>query len=128
MRGWRNRRGRVAWLQAISGAYLAFFLLVHVSAALVGRHVLHLDTNFHFAAAGFHVAPYPLFFAPYYFLAVVALAAHLGCALYWRARSGLALAWPIAVGVVLAALITLTLGGLLTPVQVPAQYTAPYGG
>ena len=52
IRGWRQRRGFVAWLQAISGSYLACFLLVHVGAVLYGRAILQLDTNFYFAAAG----------------------------------------------------------------------------
>src|SRR4051812_19335610 len=44
LRGWRERRGWVPWLQAGSGAYLAFFLLNHVGAVLYGRS-LGLDTN-----------------------------------------------------------------------------------
>ncbi len=61
--GWKQRHGLVSWVQAITGAYLAFFLLVHVSAVLHGRAILHLDTNFYFAAAGFHVPPNQFFFA-----------------------------------------------------------------
>ena len=56
LRGWRLRRGFVPWLQALSGAYLSFFLLVHVGAILSGRVLLNLDTNFYFAAAGFMFA------------------------------------------------------------------------
>jgi succinate dehydrogenase/fumarate reductase cytochrome b subunit len=85
-RGWPQRTGRIPWLQALSGAYLAFFLLVHVGAVLLGRLVLRLDTNFYFAAAGLNITPYQFFFAPYYFLAVLALFTHLGCAAYWRYR------------------------------------------
>jgi len=132
-RGWRGRVGRVAWLQALSGAYLAFFLLVHVGAVLMGRAVFGLDTNFFFAAAGFHVPPFGWFFAPYYTLAVAALFAHMGCALFWqwqaaapaRARAGLALALVAGVGASLA--ISLSLAGLIQPVEVPAVYKAPYG-
>jgi len=72
-RGWSARQGLVAWVQAVSGTYLALFLVIHVSAIVLGRLALHLDTNFYFAAAGFHVPPYQVFFIPYYFLAVVAL-------------------------------------------------------
>lgn len=36
-----------------------------------------VDTNFYFAAAGFHVPPNQLLFGPYYFLAVLALFTHL---------------------------------------------------
>lgn len=131
--GWKGRRGLVPWLQALSGGYLAFFLGVHVGAVLFGRSALNLDTNFYFAAAGFHVAPLHLFFAPYYFLAVVALFAHLGCAAYWhfQDRSGrprtLVVAVPLAVGAVASLLIVLSLAGALFSLEVPAQYKASYG-
>ena len=131
-RDWKQRRGFVPWLQAASGGYLALFLLIHVSAIVFGRAVLKLDTNFYFAAAGLHVSPFELFFAPYYFLAVVALFTHLGCAAYRRlqARSRairtlpLALAVPVGCGVSL--LIVLALTGVPTPVEVPPQYQAIY--
>ena len=133
IRGWKQRRGLVPWVQALSGAYLSFFLVVHVSAVLVGRSVLNLDTNFYFAAAGFHVPPMQFFFAPYYFLAVVALFTHLGCAAYWRFQDrprvsrALAVAVPFAVGTVASLLIVLSLAGLLYPLEVPAEYKASYG-
>jgi succinate dehydrogenase/fumarate reductase cytochrome b subunit len=131
-RGWKERRGLLPWLQAGSGAYLAFFLLIHVSAVLVGRSILQLDTNFYFAAAGFHVPPYQFFFAPYYFLAVLALFTHLGCAAYWqlaaasRSARVIAVALPMLVGSVIALLIVLSLAGMIQPVDVPAQYKATY--
>jgi hypothetical protein len=106
MRGWRKRRGYVAWLQAASGAYLAVFLLIHVGAVLFGRWVLHLDTDFHFAAAGVRDARSRAFFAPYYFLSIVALFAHAGCAAYWhslnrsRRMRMLVLAVPLSIGAV----------------------------
>lgn len=133
VRGWAARSGRVAWTQALSGAYLAFFLLVHVPAVLAGRHVFQLDTNFYFAAAGFHVAPFGWFFAPYYTLAVFALFTHLGCAFFWRfhehaprqARMGLGLA--MAIGAAVSLCICLLLAGWLVPVDIPAPYKATYG-
>lgn len=131
---WQERRGLVPWLQAASGGYLAFFLLVHVGAVLFGRHVLNLDTNFYFAAAGMHVAPNGWFFVPYYFLAPVALFTHLGCAAYWLvptaslAARRLAVVVPAAIGFVLSLLIVLSLAGWLHPVQVPDVYKAPYVG
>ena len=132
IRGWRQRRGRVAWLQAISGAMLASFLLVHVGAVLYGRNALSLDTNFYFAAAGFHVPPNQYFFAPYYFLGVFALFTHLGCAAYWNLHTlpsktrAFALALPIVGGGVVSLLIVLSLAGKLHPVEVPAKYKATY--
>jgi hypothetical protein len=133
VRGLAARVGRIAWLQALSGTYLALFLLVHVTAVLFGRAALSLDTNFFFAAAGFHVSPYEWFFAPYYTLAVLALFAHLGCAFYWqfqesaprRAKVGLASA--LVVGSVASLAISLSLAGKLQPVSVPAEYKATYG-
>jgi succinate dehydrogenase/fumarate reductase cytochrome b subunit len=120
-------------LQAWSGAYLAFFLLVHVVSVLAGRAVLGLDTNFYFAAAGLNVQPYPLFFVPYYALAVAALFVHLACALRRRlpARVPLAararLAWGgIAAGAVLAALIVAAFSGAFYPVDLPPAYRATF--
>ncbi len=111
--GWKQRRGLVSWMQAIAGAYLAFFLCVHVGAILYGRAILNLDTNFYFAAAGFYVAPNQYFFAPYYFFAVLALFTHLGCAAYCRVREQsritrtLSIVLPAGVGAVVSALIAL---------------------
>jgi succinate dehydrogenase/fumarate reductase cytochrome b subunit len=131
-RDWKKRQGRVACLQAASGAYLAFFLLVHVAAVLFGRFVLNLDTNFYFAAAGFYVSPYQFFFAPYYFLAVLAIFTHLGCAVYWRIQSAsrtartLTLTLPILSGCAVSLLIVLSLAGMIKPVEVPVKYKATY--
>lgn len=69
-------------LQRYSGLYLAFFLLIHISAVLVGRHILHVDTNFYFGVAGINTFPYALFFIPYYFIAVNAIFIHLGAVHY----------------------------------------------
>jgi succinate dehydrogenase/fumarate reductase cytochrome b subunit len=129
--GWKARTGLVAWLQAASGAYLAFFLVVHVAAVLFGRAVLGLDTNFHFAAAGLHVRPFQYFFAPYYFLAVLALFTHLGCAVSWyagptlRAR-GFALALPMCVGTAIATLVVAAMMGEIHPYEVPQKYKDTY--
>ena len=132
LRGWKKRSGFVAWLQAGSGIYLALFLLFHVAAVLFGRAVLKLDTNFYYAAAGFVRMPYELFFAPYYFLAVFALFANLGCAAYWQVRTRspllrrLAMGVPAGVGLVLALLINLALAGMLGSLDIPAKYLTIY--
>lgn len=86
---WRTRaeprEGLARW-QAISGGVLVLFILNHVGAVWAGRLVMGLDTNYHFAAAGFH-AGLAGFFVPYYFLGVAALFVHAACALAWRMRS-----------------------------------------
>ena len=133
VRGWKQRQGFVPWLQAGSGAYLAFFFLNHVGAVLFGRTVLNLDTNFYFAAAGSYVVPFQFFFAPYYFLAVLALFCHLGCALYWQLQAksplarGAAVAVPMVVGCALSLVIVLTLAGVFYPIEIPPEYEATYG-
>lgn len=134
LRGWRGRRGRVAWLQALSGLYLAVFLINHVGAVLAARAWLGLDTDFRFAAAGFFVPPWGLFFAPYYFLAVFSLFAHLGCAAWWRlgpqraALRARVLLAALVLGAGVALALVLALSGQLFPVDIPAAYRAPYGG
>jgi succinate dehydrogenase/fumarate reductase cytochrome b subunit len=131
-RGWKSRRGRIPWLQAISGTYLAFFLMVHVGAVMTGR-ALGLDTNFYFAAAGFQVPLLRYFFLPYYGLAVIAFFCHLACAGYWLAQGRsrpvrrLAFAAPLAFGLCAALLILLCLDGLLIRFEVPGRYLEPYG-
>ena len=124
---WRRRGQRrlpFARLQALSGAYLASFLAVHVVSVLFGRAVLHLDTNFYFAAAGLQVGPYPLFFVPYYGLAVAALFVHLACVLR-RVAAGLA--WgSIALGAVAAVLIVAAFSGVFYPVDLPPAYRATF--
>jgi len=100
---WRTRAhqrvGRARW-QAISGVVLALFVLNHVGAVWGGRLIFGLDTNYHFAAAGFH-AGYAAFFMPYYFAGVAALFIHAACALAWRVRGR---AVPLAVGTIGVAL------------------------
>ena len=131
-RGWKQGLSAVSRLQAAAGAYLAFFLSVHVSAVLFGRLSLGLDTNFYFAAAGFHVAPFQLFFAPYYMLGVIALFTHLGCAAYWRAKSSgrsssaLFIALPVAIGALLSLVIVLLLAGVFYRVEIPPEYKATH--
>lgn len=121
----KRRSDPIARLQAASGAYLALFLLIHVSAVLFGRAVLDLDTNVHFAAAGLQVWPYQLFFVPYYFLAVLALFAHLGCALARRAGTA-ALVVPLCAGALVSSLIVAALMGKLLPYEVPPMYRQTY--
>ena len=60
-----------------SGLYLAIFFIIHLSAVLGGRLVLHLDTNFYFGVAGLNSFPFNLFFIPYYGLAILAFFGHI---------------------------------------------------
>lgn len=130
---WPPRRSMRS-LQQWSGLYLGVFLAIHVGAVLLGRGLLNLDTTFHFASAGFHVWPFGWFFAPYYGLAVLALGAHVGCALHAGLRRRgtavpvlrVAVLVPTAAGGVAGLLIVGMLAGWLVPVEVPARYLAPF--
>lgn len=64
-------------LQILTGLYLAFFLIIHVSAVFAGRLLLNLDTNFFFGVAGLNTFPYNLFFIPYYGLAIFSFFGHI---------------------------------------------------
>lgn len=128
---WRQRSGWVAWLQAISGGYLALFLLIHVGAVIFGRVTLGLDTNFYYASAGLHVSPFHYFFVPYYFLAILALFTHIGRAVYWLGpvslrQRGQVLATFLVAGVSVSALIVLSLSGKLQSFDVPEKYLSTY--
>jgi succinate dehydrogenase/fumarate reductase cytochrome b subunit len=130
---WGARRGWFQRIQAWSGGYLVFFLLLHVAAVLVGRTVLALDTNFYFAASGMHVRPFSYFFVPYYFVAVIAIFGHLACAVraLLRGRAsealrGFAAYAVLALGVVAATLIVAAFAGAFYDIQIPSAYRATY--
>lgn len=76
-------------LQVRTGLYLAFFLLFHTSAVLVGRYILNLDTNFYFGVAGLNTFPTSLFFVPYYSLAILSFFGHLAGIHYQKMRKTL---------------------------------------
>jgi len=62
-----------------TGLYLAIFFVIHLSAVLVGRFFLHLDTNFYFGVAGLNSFPINLFFIPYYATAIISFFGHIAC-------------------------------------------------
>ena len=131
---WGQRRGFFERVQALSGGFLAYFLLVHVGAILFGRAALKLDTNFYYAAAGIHVPPFQYYFLPYYFLAVIAFFGHVACAIHSLNRKnfgepsrnyfGYAV---LAVGVAISTLIVAAFAGAFYDIQVPQNYRATYG-
>jgi succinate dehydrogenase/fumarate reductase cytochrome b subunit len=131
-RGWKARQGAVAWAQALSGCYLMVFMPVHVGSVLAGRFLLHLDTNFYFAAAGFHINPFQWFFGPYYFLAVVAFGCHIACAAYWLleyktlAVRHAVFSITVIAGVMAATVIVLALSGQFERIDIPQRYKATY--
>lgn len=73
-------------LQIWSGIYLAFFLIIHLTAIIVGRTLLNLDTNFYFGVAGLNTFPMNLFFIPYYVIALLAVFAHISAIHYTKMK------------------------------------------
>lgn len=65
--------------QRYSGLALVAFLLIHASAVHYAR-LQGMETNFQFAAAGFGTVAGSLFFAPYYFIGVLAVFVHVAIA------------------------------------------------
>ena len=83
------KRGRPtngwAWVQVLSGCYIAFFLLQHLSAAVMARVMHDIDTTTYWAASVVSKPPFVYYFFPYYVLAVFAMFAHAAAALRFAA-------------------------------------------
>ena len=130
--GWKTRKGIIPWVQASSGLYLAFFFLNHVGSVMAGRYIMQLDTNYYFAITGIHVAPFQYFFIPYYFIAIVAVFAHMGCGLFWplhKVSSRLArhlIVFMVVMGFVCSLLVTMAMSGTFYSIEVPDEYKATY--
>jgi succinate dehydrogenase/fumarate reductase cytochrome b subunit len=129
---WGERRGFWARTQSFSGLYLAFFLANHTFWVLVARIGYGLDSNFYLAATFLTVSPLPLLFAPYYVLGIVALFAHISCAVHFRLPGTIGeriAAASIGAGVVIAPVIVAVFMGAFYDIQLPPAYralVAPY--
>lgn len=60
-----------------TGLYLAVFFVIHLTAILIGRFYLNLDTNFYYSGTGINIFPLNLFFIPYYTLAIFSFFGHI---------------------------------------------------
>lgn len=112
-----------------SGLYLAVFFLMHLSAVLGGRLVLHLDTNFYFGAAGLNTFPFNLFFVPYYGLAILSFFGHVAGIHQKKMTRNVAGLSPTAqatailtTGVVLSVVVFYGLTDGFRGVTIPAEY------
>ena len=117
----RPQKGFWHWAQFVSGAYLVYFIVMHSSAAIGTRLLIGLDTNFYWAAGTLVLAPLKYGFAPYYVLAVTALATHILAALHYRGprqwhRLALGLGPLIGIAIVLA------YSGALYGVSLPQEH------
>lgn len=133
VRGWGERHGFYERLQAISGAYLALFILVHVGAVLYGRTVLGLNTDFFYAAASLGSPARRAFFMPYYFLGISAFFAHAACAIHCLCRKRIGtpasdrIGYAITgTGCLLAGLIVAVFSGAFYRIDIPPAYQATF--
>lgn len=121
-------------LHVWTGLYLAFFFVIHVSAVLIGRAVLHLDTNFYFGVAGLNSFPFNLFFIPYYGLAVFSFFGHVAAIHRQKMKSTLLGVSPnsqalvlLIVGVVFTLVLFYGLTDRFHGVTIPSEYNILIG-
>ncbi|SHJ47912.1 hypothetical protein [Pseudozobellia thermophila] len=116
-------------LQVRTGLYLAFFLLIHVAAVLIGRYVMELDTNFYFGVAGLNTFPINLFFIPYYALAILSFFGHMA-AIHFQKMKGKILGLTVEqqsrsiliVGIIVTLVIFYGLTDRFSGVELPKAY------
>lgn len=129
---WRTRQKKKAFydrLQWYSGLYLAFFLIVHTLATVwQGRQVLHLDTNFYYAAIVVNRIPTALFFMPYYLFAVMSVFGHIAAIHYKKtslkdiSKAQKQARIILITGFIIGSLILLSLQESYQEVQIPPIY------
>jgi hypothetical protein len=121
-------------LHVWTGLYLALFFIIHVSAVLVGRFILQLDTNFYFGVAGLNAFPSNLFFIPYYGLAVISFFGHVAAIHRQKIKKHLLGLPPdsqalviLAFGVVLTLVVFYGLTNHFNGVTIPEEYNILIG-
>ncbi|MEM9599865.1 MAG: hypothetical protein AAF926_02465, partial [Pseudomonadota bacterium] len=114
-----------SWIQIVSGSYLAVFILNHIFLGILrGRTFEGVDTGFYFVAVTLISTPVRYGFIPYYFLAILALFAHVAAALHWSGRSGRITYGLIAIGAAIGFIITASYAGLFYEITLPDAYQA----
>lgn len=117
-----------------TGFYLAIFFVIHLSAVLVGRLILKLDTNFYFGVAGLNSFPFNLFFIPYYALAILSLFGHIASihskkmkqTIFGLSPNSQSLA-ILLLGLILTTLILYGLTNRFNGVKLPPEYNVLIG-
>ena len=124
-RRWKSpQKGFWGWTQILSGGYLAFFLLIHSTAALTTRYLIGIETSFYWAAATLNIPPLQLFFTPYYTLGIVSIFAHLAAATYFgRGEKNARPSWfIITIGSAIALIIVASFSGAFYDIKIPQDY------
>lgn len=121
-------------LQIWTGLYLAFFLMMHVGAVLMGRYILNLDTNFYFGVAGLNNFPFYLFFIPYYGLAILSFFGHVASIHFQKMKKeifGLTVEqqsrFILVKGIIVTLIIFYGLTNGFSGVEIPQEYNIMIG-
>ncbi len=116
-------------LQIWTGLYLGFFIIVHVGAVLIGRHILNLDTNYYFGVMGLNTFPFNLFFIPYYGFAIFSFFGHIAAIHFQKMNKrflGLEVKqqsnFILITGIVVTVIIMYGLTGGFIGVKIPVEY------
>ena len=112
-----------------TGLYLAAFFVVHVGSVLVGRTILHLDTNFYYGVAGLNTFPFNLFFIPYYGLATISFFGHTA-AIHSKKMKQAFFGWTpqrqaialLALGIIVTVFMFYGLTNHFRGVEIPTEY------
>ncbi|GAA3769471.1 hypothetical protein [Flavobacterium ginsengiterrae] len=133
----KKRKGVISGFEKIhiwSGLYLALFLIIHLSAILSGRFILHLNTNFYFGTAGLNTFPFNIFFIPYYGLAIISFFGHIAGVHYKKMKRKILHLTPnqqskiiLFCGLSFTLLIILGLTNYFHGVRIPAEYNVLIG-
>lgn len=130
---WREKKDLVHQLQAASGTYLIFFVIIHLIGIFMGRMIFHVDTNFYYAAAGLTSPHWQYVLIPYYGLAILSLFTHIGCIFYdvfkkTNKRAGyFFLILTVGCGAYIAYALLMMYSGRLYPVTMPDAYIDLFG-
>lgn len=129
---WRKKKDFIHQLQAASGLLMVLFIVLHIVWVFFGREVLHLDTNFAYAAAGLTSPVWKNVFYGFYGAGVFSLFLHFACIAYdifKKTNKPVGYAYLLLV-TVSGAYITWQLiqmySGQLYPVTVPEDYAKAF--
>lgn len=122
-RNWRPH-SRWSWAQVISGLMIALFLIQHLLAAFYVRYfVPYVDTNAWWALSVVSAPPISIYFVPYYFAGIAAIAIHLASAMHFAGGFYARIAKPFAiVGMLLAAMVVGAMIAINASEEIPADY------
>lgn len=133
----KNRKTAVSSFDQLhlrTGLYLAGFFIIHVGSVLIGRTVLHLDTNFYYGAAGLNTFPFSLFFIPYYGLATLSFFGHVA-AIHYKKMKQPVFGWTprsqakaiLVLGIIVTGVMFYGLTNHFRGVKIPTEYKVLIG-